>query len=197
MANHENHQTLACGADVRSALDEGERITGSVCTPNYEFVLTNTSLLIFPRDGAKQTGDSSITFSHMRNRIDSLIGDGIVDWDATDKAAFFVLRDNSLVIMPLKRDSTTLPTYVLAFDTGSMGKDRMTAFGGMVFIASPSGDVLALSYSDKAQMNAIKTDITNPDAKLFVADGKLFFGKKDGKKVEIKVEGPDSVSLVR
>lgn len=176
-----------CGADLTKALEPDERVMESKCTDGYEYVLTDKSVLIFPRQ--EPDGGESISLSHIRANMRGAISIGIVDWEASDQAAYFLLRDGSLIMMPLEDERDYLPTYDMHFNASGMGTERMVYFSGYLLVASPAGDILSLKNE---QWGAQDSGITDSDAGFSVSEGRLFFGKKSGQKVEIKIgkDGP-------
>ncbi|NYZ73534.1 hypothetical protein H0O00_00155 [Candidatus Micrarchaeota archaeon] len=176
-----------CGADLTAAVKEGEKIVESICTDNYEYVLTQDDILIFPRKKPESMDvyDVKVTFSHMTLGVKNMIKVGVVDWEASDEGAYLLLRNKKVVMVPRESDELAAPTFELYFDVASMGKERMAYLNGYVVLAMPSGDILFLKDGEK---RVRPSHISGPDATLHKTAGRLFFGKKDGADVEIKID---------
>jgi hypothetical protein len=176
-----------CGADLSAAVNEGKKIIETICTDSYEYALTQDEIMIFPKEKPESMDidDVKVTFSCMTLDVKNIIKAGVVDWEASDEGAYLMLRDNTLVVVPREGEDLRVSTYDLYFNAASMGKERMAYLNGYLVLATPNGIILFLN---DGKWYTRPSGISEPAATLHkTADG-LFFGKRNGADVEIKID---------
>ncbi|MDD5171708.1 MAG: hypothetical protein PHF60_01590 [Candidatus ainarchaeum sp.] len=186
-----------CGADFSRALRKGEKVVESKCTDNYEFVLTSENLRVFPRQTseAQQEGGISVSFSNMSIEMKDLLRSGVIDWEATDKSCYFLLRNGTMVFIPMDMEEKSVTTYKLQFDVAGMDKDSMAYFKGNIVLADPRGYVILLPDSEEGQWTRV--DLGGPQERmgLTVKGSKLFVTNAGAPDTEIEI-GKDGPRIV-
>ena len=75
----------------------------------------------------------------------------------------------------------------------------MICHSDFLFIAAPAAARLVIiSLSDKPDRGGVPLLFDATNSEFFISDGKLYFGEKDGKKAEIRIDGQhiDDIKVV-
>jgi len=181
-----------CNDELKVIVFEpGEIVRETVCGKNRTFVLTNTSLIVVTpsKDEEVETGIEGVTlkFTYTRTDMREILKNGLVTWTQTEDACYFLTQDKVLhriVSIGSKEDDEE---HLMPFD---VQKARMIYHSGFIFIAAPvSGRLMIMRFSNKPESGGVPLlfDAKNPE--FFISNGKLYFGEKDGKKAEIRIDG--------
>lgn len=178
------------------AMERGEKVRESICSGNREFILTDRALHIRTRVMERERfGNAEITLDNYSSRTDmrEMIARGIVDWEATETACYFLTRDRRLTVMPNDEMGGSIPEYTLPFETANIPRNRMIFHSGFLFIAPLSGDALVMSFGENPDSRFLSLP---PAGGFSVRGNMLFFGIK-GNEREIRMDGPsvDDVGL--
>ena len=107
-----------------------------------------------------------------------------MSWVLSQDSIYILMRNNLIARYVLNSDSDNAPGYQLPFSTKNLKQNSMVFFKKLIFIASRTGRIFVASLSDN---KARVMDSEQRDSSFFVENGRLFLGKKEGKKIEIKV----------
>lgn len=186
------HSRRACAPEAEVILHPQERLRGSICLGNRDFVLTDENLFVISRrSGSLESpmGEIEMRYSYSRTDMSNLLSRGLVGWQASEDTVFFLTRDGTLTLIPNERMGDTVPSYQMPFSTDGMGSNRMVFWRGFLLVAPLSGDALVMSFSDGAAARYISLG-TQPSTSGFYESGqRLFFGPK-GHGTEIRMSGP-------
>ncbi|MEW6035553.1 MAG: hypothetical protein AB1529_02990 [Candidatus Micrarchaeota archaeon] len=177
-------------------LDSGESVREVICRRDRAFVLTDTSrIIVRPGSGNQLPDGDGTAISHLasytRTDMAGLNSRGIVDWEATDSACYFLTRDRRLTVLANDELGDTVPEYELPFDTAGLGRNRMAFHSGFIFIAPLSGSAVVMSFGENAGASYLPLESADRRAGFIVRGDRLFFGK-NGKEKEIIIGGPDA-----
>jgi hypothetical protein len=116
---------------------------------------------------------------------------GIVDWEATASACYFLTRDRRLTVLANDALGDTVPEYELPFDTAGLGRNRMVSHAGFIFIAPLSGSAVVMSFGEHAGAAYLPLASGDRRAGFMVRENRLFFGRIGNEK-EIIISGPQA-----
>jgi hypothetical protein len=180
-----------CGSGLGSMLEQGERVTESVCRFGREYVMTSTSLLIVTRER-----ENILTFDPISLRLHASRTDmqgymqrGIVDWEPAEDAVYILMRDRMLIALPNEGMGATVPAYEMPFETAGLGRNRMAYHSGFIFIAPLSGNAIVISFADGLDSRYLRVGPGPADTGFFERNGRLFFGKRGMQETAITVGG--------
>ncbi len=184
-----------CGANLTNTLMKGERYVESKCTGKYEFVLTSEKLRVFPRQRpeAERSDGMSVSFSNMSIETKDLLHAGVVDWEASDSSCYFLLKDRTLVLIPMGEEDKMIHRYAMQFGVSGMGRDSMVYFSGQILLADPRGYVILLPGSDAGKWRRLDLGGPGKNLGLVVKQGRLFAVDGAAPETEIKIgkDGPE------
>jgi hypothetical protein len=178
-------------------LEKGERVLSTSCNDRFASILTNTSLITVPgkKGGAKSDDGISLTFLQSRKDMREMHKTGIVAWAQGLDRSYFLAPDCSVTEVPVFNKEKTVPVHYLPCKAR---KAQMVFHSGFLFIAPLDKKMFVMKITNSAIYMDLKLPADIPGATFFLKRRRLFFGKKDGKKIEIKIKGnkPTSVRLV-
>jgi hypothetical protein len=175
-------------------LERGEQVLGIRCNDRFASILTNTSLISVPgkRQSEKSEGGLSLSFIQSRKDMRQMHKSGIVAWAQGPDRSYFISPDCSITEIPLFIKEKTVPVHHLPC---KVRKAQMIFHRGMLFIAPIQGKLFVVRITNETLYNDIKLPKKIPGAEFFIKKRKLFYGKKDGQKIEIKGNEPSRVKL--
>ena len=189
-----------CAEEVKGiTFEPNEVVREMVCGKNHTFVLTNISLIVvIPNDKEEaETGIDGVTLrlTYTRTDMREILHPGLVAWTQSEDACYFLTKNGSLRIISIeKRDDS--PEYLMPFD---VQKAKMIYHSDFLFIAAPAAArMVIISLSDKPDRGGVPLLFDATNSEFFISDGKLYFGEKDGKKAEIRINGQriDDIKVV-
>ena len=188
-----------CDRTAEVILEPGERVIESVCGTSHDFILTSMNVVSLPRPAPEEAfGNFSPAYRYSKTDVSAILSRGLVDWEATAGAFFFLTKDRALTVVPSERTETVeAPVYRMPFDvkgiTMDRSRDRMAYFAGYLFIAPPAGRAVVLSFSNGIDARYVDLPQEN-DSGFRIEERRLFFGKN----TEIKIkENIDRVAVNR
>jgi hypothetical protein len=179
---------------------EGEKIIDSACTQDRAFVITNKRLRAITNvDPAKEggrprrVGRMEITPLPGEAWIERDFGKkGVAAWTHSYGACYVLTHDRELTVAFFddggSRETVVYRNLPFPADTA-----KMVYYSGFLFIAAQDENLIAFSFRGDAANRHLPI-AGDSKAGFAVRDGRLFYGK-DGKEVEIKVNGPGLESL--
>ncbi len=180
-----------CSEELNAIVFEpGEVVHETFCGERRTFILTNTSLIVVTPSSEEEadTGVEGVTLrlTYTRTDVRDILKHGLVAWTQSEDACYFLTKNGSLRAISIEeRDDG--PEYLLPFD---VRKAKMVCRSGFLFIAAPAAKrMVIISLSDKPDRGGVPLLFDATKSDFFISDGKLYFGEKDGKKAEIKING--------
>lgn len=178
-------------------LKKGERVLGTRCNDRFASVLTNTSLITVPgkSEGTKSNGRISLSFLKSRKDMRHILKKGVVAWAQGLDRSYFLGPDCSIREIPIFIKEKTVPVYYLPCKARAA---QMVFHSGFLFIAPLNKKMFVVKIKNDAMYVNIKLPANIPGAEFFFKKRRLYFGKKNGQKIEIKIKGkkPSSVKLI-
>lgn len=176
---------------------DGEQPLRSIGEPSATFTLTNQTLYVW-RLVAEDTSAGGATVSHSTcTRLDmrQMFARGLVDWEVVQDVAYFLTRDRSLMSLPLNVPDPHFSETRVEFAAEQLGPDRMVVHKGLLFIAPLAGGIVVYRLQPTPKSASLEMDVGDPAAKLFVRNGRLYFGVPARKEVELVLQG-DSIDEI-
>jgi hypothetical protein len=184
-----------CLPEITSlGLEAGETVTETVCRGNREFVLSDRALYIrtVTNDGEAEGSSIRLISYHSRTDMSSILARGLVDWEATEDACYFLARDRRLTVLPNEGMEDTVPVFELPFETAGLSRNRMIFHFGHLFIAPPEGDIIMMAFTPQFSSTFLPIRSAGRRAGFFTRGDRLFFGRKGIEEREIRIEGAGS-----
>lgn len=176
---------------------DGEQPQRTIGEPQASFTLTNQTLYVW-RLVAQDTSAGGATVSRSTcTRLDmrQMFARGLVDWDVVQDVAYFLTRDSHLLSLPLNEVDPHFSETRVDFAAEQLGPDRMVAHKGLLFIAPLADGIVVYRLQPTLNSTVVEMDVSNPAAKLFLRNGRLYFGVPGQKEAELLMEG-DSIDEI-
>lgn len=175
----------------RFELEKDEKIIGSICRGNVEFVLTDRHLYTYFADGQPMSwGEGIEVRGSYTSKMEAgeVLAPGLAAWDATEKYCYILTKDGVLNMIPNKNKEPYYPVFRMPFPATYISKGKMLFYSGFLFIAGPYGDSFVIDESTRENRMFSLPPVR--DAAFFTRGGKLFYGINGWEDVEIRVIRP-------
>lgn len=137
-ASEAKDEKTGCNPDVKGTLRKDEIVVESKCIEGREFVLTDKGLIRLSEEPPAVDGDgTSIQKKSSWTDMSGFYSRGIVHWEASARACYFLLADRKLAVLPNdpKDDDGMMTEFPLPFGTRELSSDRMIYNSGLLAIA--------------------------------------------------------------
>lgn len=155
-----------------------------------EFILTDRSLIMMLDDLPSLDAEGNIYRARFsRTDMDEIFKRGLVQWEASAKACYFLTEDQALVVVPSGELGATIPEYGIPFKTKGLRPDRMVYFSGVLLIVPDETRILVMSGGVDLKARFVRLPEAGGGSGFYQSGGKLFFGKNGDGRIEISVDG--------
>jgi hypothetical protein len=180
-----------------SSFDPGEKVVRVIHGQDVDYTLTDRTLYIWRLVGETRSSDGQeVTVRHQCSRSDvrAIIQRGILLWHLEGDTCYFFTKTRELIALP-HGDLGQMLTYKVDFDTSNLNEKRIAFFGGMIFIAPISDQVIVISLEPKIDVAPIDVYARDPKAAFIQANGRLYFGVQSGLMFELYISGKTASSV--
>jgi hypothetical protein len=173
----------------RLFLDPGERVQDRICLDAVDYILTNRQLHLIPHSDGTDDDSLSVGLYQTRANIERILENTLIDWTATDDMVFLFAGDHRITVIGHEGGSVRLDTIRI---DGNITGASIFYHSGFLFVAPVSNHIMAFNFFEEYAGRSIPLPEQLHDLSLreFIPtdDGRLFFGRREGKQVEIRAE---------
>jgi hypothetical protein len=170
-------------------LEKDEKVLGSICTGETEFMLTDKHLFtyfankqpMFWSEGMLVLGSYT-----SKMKADTILASGLASWEATEKYCYILTKNGVLNMIPREVNEPHYPIFRMPFPATNISKDKISFYSGFIFIAGPYGDSFAMNETTRENMMFSLPPLR--DAAFSIRNRRLFYGIQGSEEVEIQVK---------
>jgi hypothetical protein len=179
-----------------SSFDPGEKIVQVIHGQDVDYTLTDRTLYVWRFVSESRSSDGQVTVRHQCSRSDvrAIIQRGILLWHLEGDICYFFTRSRELIALP-HGDLGQMLTYRVDFETANLNDKRIAFFGGMIFFAPISDQVIVMSLEPKVEVVPIDVYARDPKAVFMHVNGRLYFGIRGGLMFELYISGHTASSV--
>jgi len=172
-------------------LQLGEHELAVACPFDEVTVLTDRSLIIVYRSGPGERGGISVSLDSTRTDMRGILQPGFVDWAQSPDMIYVLTMDGRMTLIPKADMGETISSYPTRFAVRAT--DDLDYSQGLEFMAGSDGTLVVMAATPEGAVRntlTLPARVVRPDSDFFTADGRFYYGKPDGERVEIILEGP-------
>lgn len=173
-------------------LQFGEHELAVACPFDEVTVLTDRSLVIVYRNGPEErNGTISVSLDSTRTDMRGILQPGFVDWAQSPDTIYVLTMDGRMTLVPKADLGETISSYPARFAVRTT--DDLDYSHGLEFMAGSDGTLVIMAATPEGAARntlTLPARVVHPDSDFFAAGGRFYYGKPDGERVEIIIEGP-------